>query len=234
MFGSWVVIGGRMHKAGGKASKQIVSLHRFFLYIGIFSLLMFLPNLWLTFAPADFPLVMAIGYTVGHIFLFIAATEIGRLFVSMVPRLVNWDKGVLTFGIVVNIAATITTAVTMIFGVQPQYDYQEHVILFNAATPVGIFIAGFMIVTVLPPTILFLADGIRNSAHRLRSFLLGIGFILMIAGGPLHDNATSASMYVAADILTIAAVILVAAGVLYRYEERLAPAARLKSAHSTR
>ena len=189
---------------------------------------MFLPNLWLDVEPSKFPLYMAIGYTFGHIFLFIAGTEMARLFCSMIPRLSSWDKPVLAIGILYNIVATIITGATMIFGTQPSYDYAAHVVLFNASTATGILLAVFMLIAVLPPAILFVRNGIRSYGNRTRSLLLGIGFMVMIVGGPLHDNAKTGMMYMAADVLSIVSVVLVSSGVLYRYEEKLATARILK------
>lgn len=228
MIGSWMIIGIRMRRSGSEASRQVVFLRRFFLNVGIFTFCMFLPNLWLNFEPDKFPLYMAIGYTFGHIFLFVGCTEMARLFFSMVPKLSAWDKSVLIIGILYNIIATIVTAATMIFGTQPAYDYGAHVVLFNASTATGVLIAVLMLMTVLPPAILFVRNGIRNYGNRTRSLLLGIGMIVMIVGGPLHDNAKTDMMYMAADVLTITSVILISSGVLYRYEEKLATARILK------
>lgn len=222
MFTSWFIIGSRLQKSATAASRQIKLLQGFFLYMGLFSLLMFLPSLWLIFDPTDFPLAMALGYTYGHIFMFLAGMEIARIFYSVFPRFAKLDRLVVVLSWLVAIVATIVTQMTMVTGTRPTYDYLQHVTIFNASTPTGLLIAIFMVLAMAPTAIMFLVNAIKNVQNRTRSLLLCIGLILMITGGPLHDNAHTSVVYLVADLLTIVAVVVVTSGVLYRFEERLA------------
>jgi hypothetical protein len=51
--------------------------------------------------------------------------------------------------------------------------------------------------------------------------LLGGGFLISMVAGPLHDNASTANIYMLADIITIFSVLVTTSGVLYRIEEKI-------------
>jgi hypothetical protein len=111
----------------------------------------------------------------------------------------------------------------MIWGTQPAYDQENRVILFNAHPAVGASIGLYAAISVLPAAILMIMNGVRNPRLRIRSFLLGIGFFVVMTAGPLHDTATSWQMYLVADILSAIGFFILAAGVMYRFEERIVP-----------
>jgi hypothetical protein len=228
-LGSWLLIGSRMTSSKNPPSFQIQMLQKFFLYIGIFCFVMFLPQLALNFNPSIFPISMAWGYVVGHVFIYISFLYTLRLTCSMIPKLVNKQKIAIYTGIILTIAITIITAVTMIWGTQPSYDFEKHVILFNAHPIVGASIGLFAAISVLPASILLIRNGIRNPQLRTRSFLLGIGFFIIMTAGPLHDTATSWQFYLLADILSSVGFLVLAAGVMYRFEERIVPLSSVKN-----
>jgi hypothetical protein len=231
MIGSWWLVKRRIARSLNPASYQIKLLDRFFLLIGLFFFLVFLPNTVLALNPAAFPMAMAWGYIIGHIFLYAALIAVLELMFSMVPKLAGKQRYVILAG---SLVATVITAInikTMVFGILPQYDHSHSVILFNAHPVVGAGIAIFALAALLPTAILLIRNGLRNPASRVRSLLLGIGFILLMAAGPLHDNAKTSSMYVTADLLSMFSLLIVTAGVLYRFEERLASSEAARTAH---
>jgi hypothetical protein len=221
MLGSWFLIGQRIKAHPLASSVQVRHLHSFFLMMGLFFTLMFLPNILITANPSRFPIVMAWGYAIAHIFLYIALTYVARLFVSMVPRLVSKDRAVLVVGTLAGIAIFAVNIATMPLGTLPSYNSVAKVVEYNAAPAVGAGIAVFATVSILPTAILMIVNGVRNPNARARSFLLGAGLFVMMAAGPLHDNAHTAAVYAVADVTSMFSLLLIAGGILYRFEERL-------------
>ena len=224
MFTSWYVVGRRIARSRLAAGRQVSFLHQFFLHMGIFCAFLVAPMLLLSFAPERFPVAMAWGYVVGHIFCYIAFTYVLRLQFSMLPRLARFDGLALAIGIAVNAALTVYSYGTMISGVQPAYNAAQGLVEYNATPLLGAGIAVFATVCVLPTAILMIVNGIRNPGSRLRSFLLGGGLFILMIAGPLHDVAPSAAFYTLAEIITIIGLLLLVSGVLYRYEEHAATA----------
>lgn len=233
MIGSWAFIGQRIRASKTGVSHQIHLLHNFFLYMGCFFVLMALPHTMLSWDAEKFPQFMAWGYVVGHIFLYLALIMISRMTFSIVPRLASKEVWVTVVGLIATIAITWVNAATMIFGQQPTYDYEQHLTLFNAAPIVGAAIGIFAAVAVLPAAILFIADGIKNTGHRVRSWLLGGGLFLLMTAGPLHDIARTWQLYMIADILSMVSIILVGGGVVYRMEQSFSLAKSANAPSST-
>ena len=222
-LGSWFIIGQRSRQSAAKVSTQVMLLQRFFLFMGIFTVLMFIPQIILYTRPSLFPVSMAWGYVVGHVFLYIAFAYTLRLTFSMIPRLADKQVFAIVAAAVAATVITLVNAVTMIWGRLPAYDYINHVTLFNAHPFVGAGIALFAAVSVIPAAILIIMNGVRNPKLRIRSFLLGFGFILIMTAGPLHDTATTWQLYMVADIVSAIGMFVLAGGVLYRFEERFVP-----------
>lgn len=224
MVGAWFIVRQRIQKSDSQPSQQIVLLHRFLLHMGIFFMIMFLPHLWLSIDRTQFPLYMAWGYTVGHVFMYFALTNILRLTFTMLPRLSSRENYAIAAGVLANIAITAATVVTMIYGRHPEYDFTQNVTLFNVAPVVGASIAIFAALCVFPAAILMIVNGVRQHTTRVRSFMVGGGLFMLMAAGPLHDTARDAQQYMIADIFSIAGLLILAGGILYRYEERLSVA----------
>mgnify|MGYP003498408058 FL=1 len=221
MLGCWYFIGQRISRSTKAVSKQVRLLHNFFLHFGIFTVLIFLPHILLSLDPGKFPIAMAWGYVIGHVFLYIALIQIIRMTFSMVPRLVNKERYAIIFGVVATILVTALNIQTMVFGTLPEYDYEQQVTIFNAAPVVGAAIGLFAISGLLPATVLLFRNGHHNPDARLRSYLLGVGFLILMTAGPLHDVARSGELYVIADVVSIFGLVCVTAGVVYRLEERI-------------
>jgi hypothetical protein len=222
---AWLFIGYRINRSGGAALRPVRLMHKFFLYIAVFFTLMGLPLFVIYSHPEQFPALMAWGYTVGHIFLYIALVYLVLMVMEIIPQLTSKQHWAVWLGTVANVGVTILTAVTMIWGRQPAFDYANNVTHFNAAPAVGISIVVFAMLSFLPPAILFLINTFRgDSGRRLRSLLLGFGFLVVTAAGPLHDNAQTGQVYAIADVFTFLAMCLIGAGVAYRLEQSWAPA----------
>lgn len=220
MVTAWTTVGRRIRNSATPALPSVKHLNRTFLMMGIFFTIMFLPSLWLTFDPSQFPLYMAWGYVVGHVFLYLAFIQVALMVISMVPALAGKRRLVVLAGSAVLVAVTVFNAVTMIWGTQPSFNYEQHVTQFNASPLVGAAIGLLALLTFLPAAVLFFRNAVKTGgARRTRSVLLGVGFAMMILGGPPHDVAGNWQTYLLGDLLTIASVIILTSGVLYRFEE---------------
>lgn len=222
MLGSYLIVIQRIKASPAVASVQLRYLHKFFLNMGLFCLIISLPAVFLVLSPDRFPIMMAWGYVISHIFFYIAVTYIARLSFSMIPKLASKDRYLMYLGLVVCVGVTVVSIVTMPFGVMPSYNEAAHLIELNAAPVVGISIAVYAAATMLPTTILMIVNGVRNPNARTRSFLLGGGLFVLMVAGPLHDTARTASLYATADLVSAFSLLLVAAGVIYRFNERTA------------
>jgi hypothetical protein len=229
LFGSWMLIRQRIHNSQSAPTRQVVLLNQFLLLLATFEFIMFLPHLLLSTVPSQFPFYMALGYTFGHIFMYAAFLYVGRLFISVVPRLNGKDTIFMVFGSIAVVIATVINAKTMIWGTRPEFDYAHNVTLFNAHPAIGAIIGLFALVCVVPTAVLMIKNGINNSTNRLRSFMIGGGLFFLMLGGPLHDNAHTAQLYIIADVITIVAQLVVAAGIAYRIEERVGVARPISS-----
>jgi hypothetical protein len=222
MFAAWLFVGYRISQSQSTALRPVKLMRQFFFFITIFFVLMGLPHLLIYSRPDLFPIAMAWGYTVGHIFLYAAYIYLLCMTMEIIPRLTSKQNWVIWGGIVANIGITILTAVTMIGGKLPSFDHAHNVTHFNAVPAVGICIAVFSILAFVPPAVLFLINAFRSQGHRrIRSLLLGMGFLVTTIAGPLHDNAQTGQMYALADIFTVLAMITLGIGVVYRLDQSL-------------
>lgn len=221
MFGSWLYISARMRLNQASDTHQTRLLRNYFLFMGTFTVLMFLPYILLTNYPDKFPLAMAIGYVTGHIFLYLAMMQILRLFFSIVPRLSGLERAAIIVSVLFIVAMTAFNARTMIWGIRPGFDETYGVTLFHAHPIIAIGTAVYGFLAVLPTAVLMIKNGLTNPVNRARSFLLGSGLFLLMTTGPLHDNAKSASVYMIADFATILSLLIFTAGVAHHMEHRI-------------
>lgn len=221
---AWLFVGSRIKHNPSEVPYQVILLRKYFLFMIFFFVFVSAPHIWLYTNPTQFPWAMAWGYVIGHIFLYVALTYIGRMLFSVVPSLADKEHWVKYAGTAINILITIITFATMITGTLPVYDYERHVTQVNASPAVGASIGIFAVLTLLPTAILFLIRAAKShGGPRRRSLLLGAGFLVITVAGPLHDIAQNWQAFVIADILTILSVVLVGAGVVYRLDQSFTP-----------
>lgn len=222
MSGAWLFIYNRIRKTQAAVSRPVRLLHNFFLLMALFFLFMALPHLWLYINPAQFPDMMAWGYTIGHAFLYVALTCITRMIFIIIPRLVDKEKYAVIGGTIFNVVITLITAMTMIYGTQPTFDYATGVTQFNAAPVVGALIGVAALLSLLPASVLFLTAAFKGQkGKRRRPLLLGLGLSIITIAGPLHDTAISVQALFVTDAATVAGIIILGSGVVYRLEQSL-------------
>lgn len=154
-------------------------------------------------------------FAFAHIFMILAISFFNVIpFRILVPRVKNigfW----LAFGTgLIPIVVAFTNLILPT--VEARITHYNVGILVSASIGIWalIFIAGF-------GGIFFLYQGFKTKEHfvKVRSIILGIGFLLWIVGGPLHDFATTTAIYLFADVLLLASFIVILSGI---YVKKLA------------
>lgn len=220
MFIAWLYATNRVRRSG-VAQRPVLFLNNYFLYIAIFSACLSIPYIWLD-NPAHFSLAMAIGYTVGHVFCYIAFMYIARMVFALEPRLVNKDRIVVVMWSLAIVAVTILNAKTMIWGVRPVFDHARELTEFNVNPIVGNAIVVMSVFSLVPAVILFGISSFKaKGIMRIKPSLLALGFLIVMIAGPLHDVARSGTVYATADFLSAVSMALLCLGVVYRVERNL-------------
>jgi hypothetical protein len=151
------------------------------------------------------------GFLIGFAHIF---TALGNSFYVRIPFRV-WFPEKISTGFWLSL---ITGLIVVVIGfAQPIFPTVEAGIsnynigpLFRAATSIYalVFIFGFGVV-------FFLYQSFKAKTRfvRIRSMIFGIGFLIGIIGGPLHDFATTTAVYLLADILLILSQAIILLGI---------------------
>jgi len=223
---AWVYLGRKVHDPQKVVGQSIRYMHKFFLHMMIFFAIMSIPYLW-TNNPARFSVSAAWAYVVGHVFMYLSLMYVSRVTFSLMPRLSAYGKPLTAAWLVAITLQTAFNAKTMIWGVQPTYNYKLHLTEFHTYTGVGIALGLMAAIAFVPTIILFAMHAIRaRGVERVKPILLSIGFFLITTAGPLHDNARSAQQYAAADIFTTLGMVVVLSGIAFHMYSGLAAEVR--------
>lgn len=216
MLTAYMFIRKRSQASNRPVSKSVEFMRKFFLFFGIFYLPISLPFIFLELSPSQFPMAMAVGFMIGHFFLYLAYMYTLRMTFSLVPQLADKDKWAIGWGIFVAVLGTSLALFTMVLGTPPSYDFSKHIVDYQQAPPLAATIAIGAIIAWIPAGIFFISHAIRNKGSRARSLLLGVGFITLTAVGPLHGLAQNWQTFVIADVATIGSIIMIGAGIAYK------------------
>ena len=199
-------------------------MQKYFILWSIFFACMSVPYLW-TDNAARFSLSAAWAYVVGHIFIYIGLMYISRTTFALVPRLSAYSKYLAPFWLTATVVVTAINAKTMIWGVQPTFNHKLHLTEFHTSPAVGIPLAVMAVLAFMPAVILFLLSAVRaRGINRIKPALISLGFLFIIIGGPMHDNARTAQLYAVADFFTTLGMIVILFGVAFRVQTELTAA----------
>jgi len=219
---AWLYLGHKIHDPRKPVGQSVRYMDKFFLYMMIFFIIMSIPYPW-TNDPARFSVSAAWSYVVGHVFMYLGLMYVSRMTFSLIPRLKPYDKPLTVVWLIAITLQTAFNAKTMIWGVQPTYNYKLHLTEFHTYTGVGIALGLMAAIAFVPTIILFAANAIRaHGVERIKPALLSVGFLLITTAGPLHDNARSAQQYALADIFTTLGMVVVLSGIAFRMRSELA------------
>ena len=219
---AWIYLGRKVHDPQKPVWQSVRYMHKFFLHMMIFFAIMSIPYLW-TDNPTRFSVGAAWAYVVGHIFMYLSLMYVSRVTFSLIPRLSRYDKPLTAVWLTAIVLQTVFNAKTMIWGVQPTYNYKLHLTEFHTYTGVGIALGAMAAIAFVPTIIMFATHAIRaRGIERIRPALLSVGFFLITTAGPLHDNARSAQQYALADVFTTLGMVVVLSGIAFRMRNDLA------------
>lgn len=189
----------------------------FILYVDIFQFLVGIGHLPILFGMTDiFYYTFNFGYIVGHVFLYMA-----EAYIVLVPMYLyfskddyekyglNYSRLLLAFGAVI-------TIINIMMPTNPVFDEKTGVTLFNVPPLVANLIPVITIISVGFSGILFLAKSAKlQGSSKIKAIILGIGMIVIVIGGPMHETAKNIFEYFLADFLVVVAFFIVMLGIYY-------------------
>ena len=205
-----------------KKDFQLRTFSLFFLFFSLFISIMALAHFPLLLSHnlknhELFSKAMHLGYAIGHIFLYLSLAVFVRLLLSWAaPRLKNIGSA---FFLLLGGA---TTVLNFLLPSLPEFSHSTGVTLLNVAPLVGKLVALNVALAWVPAGIYFIVKGVRSQEKnvRRRAILLGIGLLIATIGGPLHDISQQAIMFLIADIVVLAGIVILASGVMYKEEAK--------------
>lgn len=217
MLVAWAIVRHRIKRSGRAPTHSVKLMRNFFLLFGTFYVFLTLPFYYLYFMPDQFPMAMAIGFTIGHVFAFAALTYTFRLLFTLMPRLAPKEHYATMIGIAGMAWVFIVALITMVFGTLPVYDYANHLVNYQQEPILANTIAIGAAIVWVPLSILLLVNAVKSHDwQRLRSLLLGLGFLILTFAGPLHGLAQNHHQLLAADLVTIVALLLLTIATVFR------------------
>lgn len=189
----------------------------FILYIDIFQFLMAIGHIPVLFNYTDlFYYTFNFGYIVGHAFLYLA-----EAYIILVPMYLYFPHddykkfGIAYFRLLIAFGFIITV-VNIIYPTNPVFDEKSGVTIFNVPPIVAGLIPVITLISVGFSGILFLTKSAKlQGKARVKAAILGVGMILIVIGGPLHELAKNIFEYFLADLLVVAAFFVVMFGIYF-------------------
>jgi hypothetical protein len=220
-FGSWLFIRERLRASSGGNTHQARLLALSFLLSTLYGLFMLLPHVLISFKPEYFPFAMALGFTIGHVFLYLSFTQMFRLTFSLIPRLSDKETVAIGIGIFATVVLTALTASTMLLGTRPEFSASEGITIFNTHELVDVGNGLVGLILVVPAALLMIYNGITNNYLRLRSFLIGGGMIILMIAGPMIEGAKEPMIFALSNSLSVLGLLVMTVGIAYRMNENI-------------
>jgi glucose-6-phosphate-specific signal transduction histidine kinase len=153
--------------------------------------------------------IIGLGFVIGHMFLYTAYAYLVRIWL-LITRPSFDSSNIFRLYVVLGLAITILNVYYFNYPV-----INEHgIVLWNTQLPVAIAIAIMSMSSLLPAAITFIRESFKQPKQRKRFLLIGLSFLAIIIGGPLHDVANTVIIYLIADIITISGFLLMFWGVV--------------------
>ena len=201
-------------KARERIERRTVFFHfaYSFIAIAIFLLSITMPHFLLFTNPGLFSITLKWVLLEALIFLYLSLAfylqAAAELYYPKGGKAAFW--AIMIFGAVLFIGQIYSPA-------NPSFDIRSGITLLDFGPFLGRFLPIIVIIGRAPAALLFLIQAFRSASAptvRKRAFLLAIGTIIVIIGGPLHPLATTAAQFLAADALSFIGTVLMAAGIL--------------------
>lgn len=200
---AWLFFYFKLRKNTAVNNDFIKFFRGFALFFGLFFLIFSVP---LTLV-SNMPTVLGVAYLIGHVFSYISFAYLARIGLLLAKPSLN--------SIYVFIGYLIAgVAVTALNIYHFNYPYvKDGVAQWDQHPSVAIAIAVISVLAFLPVAILFIKEAIAQPKNRRRYGLIGAALLVTIIAGPMHDAATSSTILMIADVLTITACVMMFSGV---------------------
>lgn len=209
----WIAYRIRRQVVSEHATEQIQDFIYFFFLMGLFFLFLAAPGITLLPYPDSYGPAAAWGYRLAHIFLYIAIAYFVRIPLSWYkPSLKNAASiaaivlGIIATGIALRSAIQITLL-------------ESGITIWNPDPLLGFLIIAISLLGWVPAGAYFIYKAISfdERVNRIRSLLLGIGILLMVAGGPFHNITQDSLVIFIGDLILLVGTAVIALGVFYRH-----------------
>lgn len=158
----------------------------------------------------DMTIVLSIAHIIGHTFSYIAFAYLAR--VALLLSKPSFNSFFVFVGYL--IAGAGVTSLNLYYF---NYPYLADGLVHWSQHPlVSVAVATFSILAILPVALLFMKEAIVQSKNRRNYGLISMSLMMTIIAGPMHDAATSSTILIVADLLTILSCVLMFAGVITR------------------
>lgn len=192
-----VIFAFRLFRASKKNPKN--QLLRYFKYYFLtFACFLVVTPLYMGQALSDSPVVKP-AFLLGFLFLFLIA----NIVLSSVLSAVSIEDRKQRYIKIVWAVLSAATWLYMVTFINPGMLVVNKKWEYWGFTPFSIVLVLFVIgAPILSAVGVFLYSGYKNKKERAKFFLLALGFLLVIIGGPLHQYTYFLPLYVTADVLT--------------------------------
>lgn len=214
-----VYLAARLYRAYQQDPKSLTLRNFSYTYVSltVAYVLLFVPRIF----AAQQGLFLSIAFAFGNFAFLIASSFFGRIVLAFTRP--TWVKPFLT---IYYTLATICLGWSLIDRALPVVDSTTGITQWNVPLGVGI-LGGFLLLLVLiPGAMLFFSRGVRirdNHIVRVRSFTIGIGALLLTLTAITFYLATSETLAIIGDLLSIGALLTIFLGVIYHRPRPLPP-----------
>lgn len=189
----------------------------FVLYVGVFQFLMGIGHLPILFGMKDaFYYTFNAGYIVGHVFLYVAEAYIVLVPMSLYLSRKNYEKYGRVYSRMLLMFGGAITVINLLLPAGPVFDERTGVTVFNVNSLVAGLIPVITLMSIGYAGIIFLIKSSKlQGSAKIKAIILGVGMIIIVIGGPMHETAENIAEYFIADFLIVLAFFIITMGIYY-------------------
>jgi len=156
---------------------------------------------------------LGVGFVIAQIFMFIATAYLAMITTFFADP----SKAKIAF-ILVIILATVVFILSIIYFGLPDYNTATGITNWNIDPIVGIASSILFLMVLVPSTIFFIIQGFKthDNVVRVRSFLISLGFVLLIITAYTFYRAATQTQAFISDLFSLSSFIVIFLGVYYK------------------
>lgn len=156
---------------------------------------------------------LGVGFIIAQVFLFIGTAYLAMVTAFFIDPL----RYKIAFWLFITLATVVIILFIIYFGL-PVYDINTGITDWHIDPVPGVASSILFLCVLLPSTIFFLSQGIRsrNKIVRVRSFLISLGFVLlMITAYTFYQARTQMQVFIS-DLFSLSSFLVIFLGVYYK------------------